>query len=132
MILVDSNIPMYLVGADHPHKADARITLERLAASGERLVTDVEVYQEVLHRYRAIDRRDGIQPAFDVLDAVVDEVFPVERADLESAKSILLSRWRLSARDALHVAVMQRHEVGRVLSFDGGFDRIPGIKRISR
>jgi len=29
VILVDSNIPMYLVGAPHPHKADAQRMLER-------------------------------------------------------------------------------------------------------
>ena len=28
MIFIDSNIPMYLVGAPHPHKADARRWLE--------------------------------------------------------------------------------------------------------
>jgi predicted nucleic acid-binding protein len=29
MILVDSNVPMYLVGAHHPHKVDAQRVLER-------------------------------------------------------------------------------------------------------
>src|SRR5258706_16339815 len=56
-ILIDSNIPMYLVGADHPHKADARRLLESAIGAGERLVTDAEVLQEILHRYVAIDRR---------------------------------------------------------------------------
>ena len=37
----------------------------------------------------------------------------------------------LSARDALHVAVMQRHDVAVILSFDAAFDRIPGIVRRS-
>ena len=30
MILVDSNVPMYLVGGEHPHKVDARRLLERV------------------------------------------------------------------------------------------------------
>ena len=50
MIFLDTNVPMYLVGADHPHKADAQRLLERAAGSRERLVTDVEVFQEMLHR----------------------------------------------------------------------------------
>ena len=54
MIFVDSNVPMYLVGAAHPHKADAQRLLESALASGERLVTDGEVFQEILHRYVAI------------------------------------------------------------------------------
>jgi uncharacterized protein len=38
--------------------------------SRERLLTDAEVLQEVLHRYVAIDRRDAIQPAFDALPGI--------------------------------------------------------------
>ena len=66
MILIDSNVPMYLIGAAHPHKIDAQRALERFVAERERLVTDAGVFQEILHRYVAIDRRDAIQPAFDV------------------------------------------------------------------
>src|SRR5579864_6491949 len=51
MIFVDSNIPMYLIGAAHPRKAETQILLERLIAAGQRLVTDAEVLQEILHRY---------------------------------------------------------------------------------
>lgn len=129
-VFIDSNIPMYLVGAAHPNKTDAQRLLESLVVTGERLVTDAEVLQEVLHRYKAIDRRDAIQPAFDVLTALVDEVLAVDRAAVERAKDVLLSRWRLSARDALHVAVMQRHRIERILSFDRGFDAVPGISRV--
>lgn len=130
MILVDSNIPMYLVGAAHPHKVDAQRALERLVADDERLVTDVEVLQEILHRYRAIDRADAIQPAFDALLGVVDDVLPVERDDVDRARDVLLGRWSLSARDALHVAVMERHGIDRILSFDHAFDAIGGLERM--
>jgi predicted nucleic acid-binding protein len=130
MIFVDSNIPMYLVGAAHPHKADARQLLESAVAARERLVTDAEVLQEILHRYTAIHRRDAIQPAFDALLGVVDEVFPVDRSGVERAKSIVLGSTRLSARDALHLAVMDIHGIDRIMSFDEGFDGFPGIVRV--
>lgn len=130
MIFVDSNVPMYLVGAPHPHKVDAQQLLERAIADGERLVTSAEVLQEILHRYVAIERRDAIQPALDALLGVVDEVFPVEREDVERAKLILDGRPDLSARDAIHVSVMRRRDVGRVMSFDAGFDGLPGVGRI--
>lgn len=130
MIFIDSNVPMYLVGAEHPRKVDSRRHLERVIGEGERLVTDVEVFQEILHRYVAIDRRDAIQPAFDALLGVVDDVFPVELRDVERAKAVVLGRRRLSARDAIHVAVMEREKVTRVLSFDAGFDAVPGLSRI--
>lgn len=130
MLFIDSNVPMYLVGSSHPHKIDAQRNLEEAIARGERLVTSAEVLQEILHRYVAIGRRDAIQPAFDVLLGVVDQVFPVELADVERAKAVVLERHGLSARDSIHVAVMQRRQIGRVFSFDAGFDSVPGISRL--
>lgn len=130
MILIDSNIPMYLVGSPHPHKADSRKLLDRSIADRERLVTDAEVLQEILHRYVAIDRRDAIQPAFDALLGIVDEVFVIDRPDVERAKEIVLGHEGLSARDALHLAVMEHHGVERIMSFDAAFDDFPGIYRI--
>jgi uncharacterized protein len=132
MIFLDSNIPMYLVGAAHAHKVDAQRLLERSIAAGERLVTSAEVLQEILHRYVAVDRRDAIQPALDAVLGVVDEVFPIERVDVEQAKRVLDGTPGLSARDALHVAVMRRREVSRIMSFDRGFDEVPGIERLNR
>ena len=129
MIFVDSNIPMYLVGADLPKKAAARALLERAITDGEILVTDAEVLQEILHRYVAIDRRDAIGPASDALLGVVDEVFPIERGDVERARGLVMAT-SLSARDAIHVAIMRRRSVDRILTFDRGFDGVEGIARI--
>lgn len=130
MIFLDSNVPMYLVGARHPNKDEARRLLEQCIANGERIVSDAEVLQEILHRYAAIRRLDAIQPAFDALLSVVDQLYPIEQADVEHAKSLLLGLTPLSARDALHVAVMERYDVARLLSFDAGFDAVPWVERI--
>jgi predicted nucleic acid-binding protein len=131
VIFIDSNVPMYLVGAAHPHKVDAQRALERLVADRQRLVTDAEVLQEILHRYVAIDRRAAIQPAFDALLGVVDEILPIDLETVERAKAVVLGRQQLSARDAIHVAVMERHGIGRILSFDEGFDGLPGMERVT-
>ena len=131
MVFVDSNIPMYLVGAAHPHKQDARRLLEGLVDERQKLVTDAEVMQEILHRYTAIERREAIQPAFEALLGVVDEVFPVDLMSVERAKTIVLGNRRLSARDALHLAVMEGNGVDRILTFDKGFDGYPGITRVA-
>ena len=130
MIFIDSNVPMYLVGADHPNKSRSRLLLERAIADGEPLVTSAEVLQEVLHRYVAINRRDAIEPATAALLGVVDEVFPIELEDVRRATGIVTAGFG-SARDALHLAVMQRRGVNRVMSFDRGFDGIPGIVRLA-
>ena len=121
---------MYLVGAEHPNKITTRRLLERAIADGERLVSDAEVLQEILHRYVAIARRDAIQPAFDALLKVVDEVFAVEQRDVERAKDLIQGSRDLSARDAIHAALMERNGVTVILSFDAGFDQVPGLRRL--
>ncbi len=130
MIFIDSNIPMYLVGAAHPNKEVARRLLETAIDAQERLVTDAEVLQEILHRYVAIDRRDAIGPAVDAVLGIVDEVFPIELADVQQAQRLLATSARISARDAIHVAVIERRGVERVMSFDRGLDQVPGIVRV--
>jgi uncharacterized protein len=122
---------MYLVGASHPHKVEAQRLLEKLIRDRQRLITDAEVLQEILHRYVAIDRRDAIQPAFDALLGIVDEVLPIDDKAVERAKQIVLEYRRLSARDAVHLAIMEKHGIARILSFDSGFDSFPGITRLA-
>jgi predicted nucleic acid-binding protein len=131
MIFIDANIPMYLVGGEHPNREAARRALEEAVAAGESLCSDAEVLQEILHRYTATRRTDSIDPAFDALLAVVDIVYPIERTDVERARRLLKTTPRLAARDAIHIAVMQGRDVGRILSFDAGFDGIPGLVRLA-
>jgi predicted nucleic acid-binding protein len=132
LIFVDSNILMYLMGAAHPHKTELQVILERLIAAGERLVTDAEVLQEILHRYTAIDKREAIGPALQVSLDIVDEVIPIGKAEVLRAAEIAQGRLLMSARDALHIAVMERHGIRSIFSFDGDFDRWPGLQRIHR
>jgi predicted nucleic acid-binding protein len=131
VILVDSNVPMYMVGGPHVHKSDAQRLLEKFISERQSLVTDAEVLQEILHRFGAIQRRDAIQAAFNALLGVVEEVLPVDRVAVERAKEIVLGYSGLSARDAVHLAVMEYHGIDRILSFDSGFDQFPGVTRLS-
>lgn len=130
MILIDSNVPMYLVGSNPGHKIDSQRLLERCIANRVRLVTDSEVFQEILHRYQAIRRKEAIHPAFEALLGVVDEVLSVELPDVQRAKEIVLAREHISSRDALHLAIMERHNIHEIMSFDQGFDGYPGVQRV--
>ncbi|HLM99722.1 MAG TPA: type II toxin-antitoxin system VapC family toxin [Bryobacteraceae bacterium] len=121
---------MYLVGAPHRHKTEAEILVERAIASGDRLVTDAEVLQEILHRYSAMRRRDDIATALRVTLGLVDAVLPMDERDVLRAAEILRLSERWSARDAVHIAIMERHRIQRIMSFDQDFDRWPGITRV--
>ncbi|MBI2981246.1 MAG: type II toxin-antitoxin system VapC family toxin [Deltaproteobacteria bacterium] len=130
MIFVDSNVPMYLIGQEHPHKRDTIVLLDRLASEKRKLVSSAEVFQELLHRYSAIHRDEDIQVAFDALYGLIEEIFPVLKEDVFNAKDLVLRYPKLSARDAVHAAQMKRLKIETVFSFDRGFDIVPGIKRI--
>jgi predicted nucleic acid-binding protein len=125
VIFVDSTVPMYLVGTPQPNEARAQALLETAIADRERLVTDAKVLREIMHRFSAIERLDAVQPRFDALLRVVDDVYPVELVDVERGKTVLLCGLGLSARDALYIAVRQRRGVGETMSFDGDFDLLP-------
>ena len=58
------------------------------------------------------------------------EVLPVDADVVSLAREIVLGHPDLTARDAVHVAIMRFHEIGEILSFDRHFDGLPGIVRL--
>ncbi len=131
MIFIDANVPMYLVGGPHANKERARDLLGELIRGQDRLITSSEVFQEILHRYTALRRPQTIPHAWQLLADATDEIFPVEYADVANARQLIAAAGWISARDALHVAIMKRHGVRRVFSFDTGFDKVEEIVRLA-
>ena len=127
-VFLDANVVMYLVGTPHANRDRTKDLLDQLILSDTRLVTDAEVYQELLHRYAAISRREAIEPACATLDGLVDDVFSVGRDEIEMAKTLVLDG--VGARDALHIATMRANGVDRILTFDRDFDRFDELTRI--
>jgi uncharacterized protein len=130
-VFLDSNVVMYLIGAPHPNKVMASAVLQRLTAAGDKFVTDAEVFQEILHRYSCINRPDAIQPAFDLLESLTEEIIGIKFSTVKEAKTQLQAYASLSARDAIHIAVMNENGITAIFSFDGDYDQIPNINRIS-
>ena len=128
MIFVDSNVPMYLVGTPHPNRERIEAFLRQ--RPDEDYVTSAEVYQEILHRYAAINRRHAIGDAFTLLDALVGSVFAISRDEVEAAREVAERHPELSARDCLHLAVMAANGVSRILSFDDDFSDYSGVTRL--
>ena len=129
-VFVDSNIPMYLVGAEHPLKHRAAAILEELIRARRQLVTSSEVLQEICHRFCSINRREFLQPAFDTMRGIVDHIYPVTAEDVEESKALLLGYANLSARDSLHLAVMKNLGIKEMFSFDKDFDSFAWISRV--
>jgi len=130
VIYVDSNIPMYLIGADHPHKRRVIDLVPRLLSAREVLVTSAETFQELIHRYLAIRDREHLVAAYEALESMVTTTADVTKPDVDQARALSGDHPGLSSRDCLHVAIMRRLECVRVWSFDAAFDAVPSLQRI--
>lgn len=129
MILVDANILMYAAGAEHPNKAPSLHYLETVADGRVEGVLDAEVLQEVLHRYRAIGAWKAGRGVYDSARRIFPMVLPITAEVLDGARALLDRVSEISARDALHAAVVELYELEGVCSYDRGLDRVPGLER---
>jgi predicted nucleic acid-binding protein len=130
VIYVDSNVPMYLVGGQHPNKQRVIELVPQLLSARERLITSAETFQEILHRYLALRDRQHLNAAYEALDAMVSVVADITKGDVDGARALSGSYPALSSRDCLHIAVMRRLGCVRVWSYDAGFSAVPAIQRI--
>ena len=129
-VFIDSNIPMYVAGSDHPLRQPARRFLERVREGKVAGCTSTEVLQEILHRYSSLGRLDLAGAVYDLFVDICPVVLPVTLADTDRAREILCGSAAVSARDSVHAAVMLNHGVKSIATFDQGFDWIAGIRRM--
>ena len=129
-IFIDSNIPMYVAGSSHPNREPARRLLSRVQSREVDGCTSTEVLQEILYRYSSLRRLDLAEQVYDLFVQICLVIFDVTLADTDRARDLLLGIEGLSARDAVHAAVMLNRDVEEIASFDADFDRVPGIRRI--
>lgn len=127
---IDSNIPMYGRGADHPLKAPCLAVLGQISRGHVSGVTSVEVIQEIVHRYIMIGRRQYARQVVADFLTIVPDVLPITPDDMSLLLTYTEQYPRLSARDLLHVAVMVNHDVHTIISADADFDQVSLIRRL--
>lgn len=130
-VFIDSNIPMYVAGGMHPNREPARRCLERVRSGDLDACTSTEVLQEILYRYACLSRLDLASQVYNLFVQICPVIFPVSLADTDRARDLLVGTRGISARDAVHAAVMFNHDVTVIASFDRGLDEIPGIQRMA-
>ena len=128
-VFVDSNVPMYVAGTEHPNREPARRFLEEVRRGEVEACTSTEVLQEILYRYSSLRRLDLASQVYDLFVDICPVVLPITLADMDRARDLLCGAAGISARDAVHAAVMLNHDVEWIASFDSGFDAVPGIRR---
>jgi predicted nucleic acid-binding protein len=130
MVFIDSNIPMYVAGREHPMREPSRRFLQSVGRGRIDACTSTEVLQEILYRYSALKRLDLARQVYDLFVQICPLVLPVTLADTDRARDLLLEQPDAGARDAIHAAVMLNNQVQRIASFDAGFDAFTGIVRV--
>ena len=130
MTLVDTNILVYAAGREHAHKRRSAAFLLAVAGGEVEAAIDSEVLQEILHRYRFLGRWKDGAAVYEEARLVFRDVFPVTAEVTDQARRILDGEASLTARDAVHAAVVKVYGLTSICSFDRDFDRIPGLKRI--
>jgi predicted nucleic acid-binding protein len=130
VIFIDSNVPMYVAGRDHPLREPALRFLNRVRAGECEACTSTEVLQEILYRYVGLRRPDLAREVYELFVQLCPVVLPVTLADTDRAKALLSGRSPVGVRDAIHVAVMLNNGVQRIATFDTGFDGIPDVERL--
>ena len=88
MIYVDSNVPMYLVGAPHPTKQRVVELVSLLLSAHEILVSSAETFQEIVHRYLGLRDHKHLSAAYEALEALVSRTADVTKADVDSARAL--------------------------------------------
>jgi predicted nucleic acid-binding protein len=130
VILVDSNVLMYAAGAKHANKRPSLDLLIRIARGEQDGIIDAETLQEVLHRYRALRRWSDGRKLFDEARRLFPVVLPVDSEVQDLARELLDEDERLTARDAIHAAVVFLHELEAICSYDRDFDRLEDLRRV--
>jgi predicted nucleic acid-binding protein len=129
-VFVDSNIPMYVAGAPHKNRDAARRFLDRVSAREVEACTSSGALQEILWRYSALGRPDMARQVYDLFVEICPVVLPVTLADTDRARDLLCDGPVIPSRAAMHAAVMLNHRVEWIATFDEGFDKIPGLRRM--
>lgn len=130
MILLEANVLMYAAGMDHPNKQPSVRLLERIARREIEAALDAESLQEILHRYRALGRWAEGKRVYDLARQLFPQVLPVTAEVLDEARALMDRYGQLSARDALHAAVVSVHGLEAICSYDRDFDALAGLRRI--
>ena len=130
-VFIDSNIPMYVAGRDHPNREPARRFLDRVRGGEVEGCTSTEVLQEILYRYAALRRLDLAGDVYDLFVQLCPIVFAVTLADTDRARAMVSRSSSVGVRDAIHAAVMLNNEITSIATFDAAFDRVPGVSRVA-
>lgn len=130
--LLDTNVPMYAAGSEHPYREACQWVMKQIAEGHLVVATDTEIFQEILHRDDSLGHFEKAAVLVTDLLTLITHVYPVTVADVRKAIDLFRQYAPIGvrSRDVIHVAVMLNNGLTEIISTDKHFDLIKEIRRI--
>ena len=130
MIVVDTTVLVYAVGADHPLKEASLRLLGAVEAGVLAATTTVEVVQEFAHvRARRDERGDAVALARD-LATLLSPLLSVGQADLERGLTLFERHPSLGSFDAVLAAAAVAADADALVTSDAAFAAVPRLRYV--
>ena len=128
MIVLDTTVLVYAVGANHPLALPARAVVEAVASGRLRATTTVEVIQEFVHVRARRRPRDDAAALGRQFATLLAPLISVGSDDLVAGLRLFEGSERLGAFDAVLAATAIAHGADALVSAGTAFAGIPGIQ----
>lgn len=130
MIVVDTTVLVYAVGAEHPYRDPSRRIIEAVRDGVLQATTTVEVVQEFAHvRARRRGREDAALLALDVLD-LLSPLLGIDEQHLRTGMTIYRDSERLGTFDAVLAAAALGSGASALVSADKAFGDVRGLRHV--
>jgi uncharacterized protein len=131
VIVLDTTVLAYAVGAEHPLQRPCR-RLVRAIANGEvTATTTIEVIQEFTHvRARRRDRKDAADLARDYIE-LLSPLLVATEPDLREGLRLFEDTAGIGAFDAVLAAAAHAAGADALVSADAGFSAVANIRHVT-
>lgn len=130
MIVLDTTVLVYAVGADHPLRAPCRAVVEAIAEGAVAGTTTVEVLQEFLHvRARRRTRSDAAAVTAD-FTTLLSPLLRPDVDDVRAGLALFGEHEALGAFDAVLAATCIRAGASALVSADRAFAAVGDLEHL--
>lgn len=130
MIVLDTTVLAYAVGAEHPHRKSCQRLIRAIADGDILATTTVEVIQEFTHvRARRRNRKDAAELARDYIE-LLSPLLIVEETDLREGLRLFEESVDIGAFDAVLAAAAHAVGADALVSADKGYSALSGIRHV--
>ena len=129
MRLLDANVAIYANGGEHTYRRPCQLLIEYTEIQPSEYAIDTEALQEILYFY---SRRGELDKGIGIVERLLSRlpnIIPITTGEITTAMRLLMETPGLSARDAIHAAVVFQHNLDGIISADRDFVRVPGLRR---